>query len=138
MLIDPNNPAHSHVVRRLKEERIIWLTTVRRDGQPQTSPLWFTWDGETLLTYSQPNVQKIRNIENQPRVSLHLDGGGDGETVIIEGRARVDESAPPLDLNEAYMGKYGEIMPGLGYTAEVVAEEYSVPVRFTPERLRAW
>ncbi len=35
--------------KRLREEEITRLTTVRDDGQPQSVPLWFLWDGETFL-----------------------------------------------------------------------------------------
>ena len=31
------------------------MTTVRSDGQPQTVPVWFLWDDEGFLIYSQPN-----------------------------------------------------------------------------------
>src|SRR5438552_1850372 len=33
----------THADRRLLDEKIAWLTTVRRDGQPQSSPGWFLW-----------------------------------------------------------------------------------------------
>ena len=42
------------VERRLRDEYLVWLTTVRADGLPQPSPVWFLWDGETVLIYSQP------------------------------------------------------------------------------------
>ena len=34
--------------RRLREEEVAWLTTVRSSGQPQSVPIWFLWDGETF------------------------------------------------------------------------------------------
>ncbi len=48
-----------------------WLTTVHPDGQPQSVPLWFLWNGETFLVYSQPGSQKLRNIGRNPRVDLN-------------------------------------------------------------------
>ena len=30
--------------RRLREEKIAWLTTVRSDGQPQSVPVRFLWE----------------------------------------------------------------------------------------------
>jgi Pyridoxamine 5'-phosphate oxidase len=43
-----------------------WLTTVRPDGQPVSVPVWFLMreDG-TILLYSQPGTQKLRNIQPQ-------------------------------------------------------------------------
>ncbi|MEJ7631695.1 MAG: hypothetical protein WKF28_04260 [Rubrobacteraceae bacterium] len=40
------------VGRRLREEKVAWLMTVRRDGQRQSVSVWFLWDGETMLVYS--------------------------------------------------------------------------------------
>lgn len=34
---------------RLREEEVAGLTTVRPDGQLQSVPIWFLWDGETFL-----------------------------------------------------------------------------------------
>ncbi len=38
---------------RLREEVIVWLTTVRSDGQPQSVPVWFLWDGEYVEKYRE-------------------------------------------------------------------------------------
>jgi PPOX class probable F420-dependent enzyme len=67
--------------RRLKEERLAWLTTVSPKGTPQPVPVWFLWDGDaSILLYSRPDKPKLRNITENPRVSLHLDGDGMGGT----------------------------------------------------------
>jgi hypothetical protein len=34
--------------QRLQDEKTIWLTTVAADGQPQSSPVGFLWDGTRL------------------------------------------------------------------------------------------
>ena len=53
-MADQTKPNNAHVEQRLREEPIIWLTTVRPDGRPHTVPVWFLWDGETFLIFSQP------------------------------------------------------------------------------------
>ena len=50
-MLDPSRQAHAHADRRLRSEQVAWLTTVRADGQAQSSPMWFLWDGETSLGY---------------------------------------------------------------------------------------
>jgi hypothetical protein len=37
------------VEKRLREEQVIWLTTVRADGMPLPTPVSFLWAGETVL-----------------------------------------------------------------------------------------
>ena len=72
MEIDTSTEFGARVEQRLADERIIWLVTTDREGAPQPSPVWFIWDGESALMYSQPNTPKLRNIEANPRVSLHF------------------------------------------------------------------
>jgi Pyridoxamine 5'-phosphate oxidase len=60
------------VARRLTGEPIGWLTTVNPDGQPQSSPVWFVWDGESLSLRSQPHAGKVRNVGANPGVAFHL------------------------------------------------------------------
>lgn len=45
---------------RLDTEPIIWLTTVRRNGQPQTSPVWFLRKRNDMLIYSLPDTARSR------------------------------------------------------------------------------
>jgi len=137
MQIDTGSEFGARVARRLNEETIGWLTTVGPDGTPQPSPVWFLWDGETVLIYSQPNTPKLRHIAANPRVSLNLDGNGrGGDIVILTGEARVDEAAPSSAVLPAYQAKYATGIRQLGMTAEGFAQAYSVPIRFTPSKLR--
>jgi PPOX class probable F420-dependent enzyme len=39
---------------RLREEKVAWLTTVGQNGRPYPAPVWFLWDGQAFLIYSQP------------------------------------------------------------------------------------
>ncbi len=78
---------------RLREEYLVWLTTVRADGLPQPSPVWFLCDGESVLVFSQPDTQKLRNIERDPKVSLHFDVVGRGGNIANCGRGE-DRSGP--------------------------------------------
>src|SRR5260370_22880913 len=97
-ILNPENPAHAAAASRLQAEPIIWLTTVARSGQPQSTPVWFLWEGGRFLIYGAANGPKISNIESNPRVSLHLvrlcRGGAN---VIFEGRATIDPAAPKPD-----------------------------------------
>jgi PPOX class probable F420-dependent enzyme len=93
-VLDLSQEAHAHADRRLRSEQVAWLTTVRADGQPQSTPVWFLWDGETFLLYSQPGAQKVRNVTANPKVSLHL--GDDGAaTTWSPSRARPRSSPAP-------------------------------------------
>ena len=123
--------------RRLREEKIAWLTTVDGAGTPQPIPVWFLWDGEeSVLVYSQPDTPKLRNIERNPRISLNLDGDGQGgNIVVLLGEARVSDDPPASDVPE-YVDKYDDYMDRNGWMPEDFARLYSVPIRIRLRRLR--
>jgi PPOX class probable F420-dependent enzyme len=136
-MIDTSTEFGARVARRLEQERVIWLTTVRADLQPQPSPVWFLWDGTTFLIYSRPNTQKLRNIAARPRVALNLDGDGrGGDIVIFSGEARIDPSAPPAHRVPAYIARYAAFISRYNWTPESFAQDYSVAIRVTPTQLR--
>ncbi len=133
--MDFSTPQGEAVARRLREEEVIWLTTVRSDGQPQSVPVWAIWDGESFLIYSRPDQQKLRNIRSNPRVSLHLDSDGQGGGIVrIEGTAELVEDAPPCDQVPAYVEKYAGPIERIGFDAASFAAAYPVPIRVTPTR----
>lgn len=136
--MDTDSESGRRATERLAKERIGWLTTVAPDGTPQTSPVWFLWDGDEILLYSLESP-RARNIEDHPRVSLNLDGNGlGGDIVIVEGTARIDRDAPSAADNSAYLAKYLPVMDDRGWSPEWFAGRYCVPIRITPTRFRYW
>lgn len=137
-MIDPHHPELATIRRRLATEEVVWLVTVRGDGQPQASPIWAIWDEAGFLIYSEPDAAKLKNIAANPKVTLHLDGGQhDHTTAIFEGTARLSDDSP-ADQVPGYVAKYADGIAGLGWTPEEFAARYLVPIRVEPDRLRAW
>ena len=138
-MLDPSDQAQARAAERLRDEQVLWLTTIRADGQAQSSPVWFLWDGDTFLLYSQPDAQKVRNVAANPRVSLHLnDDGEGGDIVTLEGRATVEPDTPRADRVDGYLAKYQEAIDALGYEPGPFARTYSTAIRVRPTRVRAW
>lgn len=126
-------------LERLDSEPIIWLTTVRSNGQPQTSPVWFLRRGNEMLIYSLPDTARVANIRSNPRVALNLDGNGLGGAIVtIEGTARVAEEQPAAAELPDYVEKYHRFMERNGWTPEVFASRYSTPIVVTMQRGRSW
>jgi hypothetical protein len=61
--LDANNPKHARADDKLRHEIAAWLTTVTAEGQPQSTPIWFHWDGSTFLIYSQPEPSSATSRE---------------------------------------------------------------------------
>ena len=138
-MFDTTTKAGKRAESRLREEEISWMTTVRSDGQPQTVPVWFLWDAEGFLVYSQPNRQKLRNIAQNPHVGLNLNSNGQGGDVVrLEGTATIVEDAPPANEVAPYVEKYRESISRIGFDVEGFARAYSTAVRITPKRWQVW
>ncbi|MEA2652348.1 MAG: hypothetical protein QOI85_2069 [Chloroflexota bacterium] len=137
-MIDPTTETGERVMSRLRDDLVAWLVTVRPDGTPMPTPVWFWWDGETMLVYSQSGKPKLRNIEGNPHVAVALRTDRLGsELAVITGDAVIDESAPKADDHGAYIAKYRSEIARLGSDPTTFAASYSVAVRITPTRLRA-
>ncbi|HZU65805.1 MAG TPA: TIGR03667 family PPOX class F420-dependent oxidoreductase [Ktedonobacteraceae bacterium] len=132
---DQIHPKNAHVDQRLRSDLIIWLTTVRPDGRPHMVAVWFLWDGEQFLIFSQPNTQKVRNLRHSSHVTLALDNTDGGEDVIvIDGEA---ELLTDPDINAtlaAYKQKYAADFKEMNTTAEEMAKSYSQGIRVRPTK----
>jgi PPOX class probable F420-dependent enzyme len=136
-VIDQGTDFGARVADHLRDEIVVWLTTVTPAGSPLPMPVWFIWDGaESILMYSMPGA-RVRNIEANPRVTMNFAGDGEGgDIVVLSGSAAIDPDAPPADQAGEYRAKYDEYIAGIGMTPETFAQRYSVPVRIRLERLR--
>jgi len=138
-ILNPENPAHAAAAGRLQAEPIIWLTSVAPSGQPQSTPVWFLWESGEFLIYGLASGPKVRNIESDPRVGLHLEGNGrGGANVIFEGTARIEPDGPKADAVPAYISKYREFIDSYGWTPQGFARDYPHLIRVSPTRARIW
>ena len=133
MLLDPNNPKHAHVRDRLRDEVIVWLASVRPDGRPHLVPVWFLWDEQEFIIFSQPGSQKIRNLRAHPQVTLALEAREEGEDIaIFEGTAEIMDATGVTKLLPAYDAKYHTRIIDLDMTMASMAASYSLAIRVTP------
>ena len=135
--IDTSTEFGERVTRHLENDRIVWLTTVGPDSTPQPSPVWFFWDGDTVMIFSQADTPKLRNIRANPRVSLSFNSNANGgDVVIFNGDAWIDLEAPAASATPAYIEKYADGLRGISMTPEEFTAAYSVPIRVRPTALR--
>lgn len=118
-----------------------WITTVRRDGQPQSSYVWFHFDGDDVFVISEPTSGKVRNIAGNKRVSFHLDGDGTlGNGVLtIDGVAALSTGSDDPQRLAHYLSKYEHrIREGLESTPERYAANFSAAIKIGFDTIRAW
>ena len=88
------------------------LATVRPDGQPAVTPMWFGWDGEVLKFTHTNRRAKFRNIEATPYVAMSV-VDPDQPYRYLQARARV-ESVEPDPTGSYYVElsrRYGNVDP---------------------------
>jgi PPOX class probable F420-dependent enzyme len=139
-MIDLTSKFGRKVKRHLKQEYVVWLTTLGPDLSPQPRPVWFIWEDTSFLIFSQPHAHKVRHITAHPQVALHFntDETGDKDVIVFVGTAVIDTTMPPARKVRAYFRKYRTGIEELGMTPEQFSQEYSVAIRVTPVSLRGW
>ena len=116
------------------------LATVKRDGRPQLSNVGYAYDAaEGLVRVSvTADRAKTRNLERDPRVTLHVASRDFWTWVAVEGSAELTPvAADPHDatveeLITYYRGVSGEHEDWDEYRSAMVADRRLV-VRFAPE-----
>ena len=138
-LQDPSTPFGERVARRLRDERLIWFTTVDAKGTPQPTPVWFLWDeaASTFLIYSRADAKRLAHLQRNPKVALNFDGNGSGgDIIVIIGQAQVSSDDPPADQLPTYVEKYRDFIARRYATPENFASIYSVALRIRPIAIR--
>jgi uncharacterized pyridoxamine 5'-phosphate oxidase family protein len=75
--------AWSRVEERLVDDRLYWVATVGRDGRPSVRPIDGLYLDGTLYIGGSPKTRWVREVGENPHVTVHLDGTD--EVIIIEG-----------------------------------------------------
>jgi PPOX class probable F420-dependent enzyme len=134
-MLDLSQERDAHIDQRLRTELIIWLGTVRPDGRPHLVPVWYLWDGSTVLIFSQPHAQKVRNLRHSAQVVLALNTSEDGEDVVIlEGTARLRPDRTVDSTLPAFVTKYDQAMADINTNPQKMAAEYSQAIEIVPKR----
>jgi PPOX class probable F420-dependent enzyme len=116
------------------------LATIRRNGRPQLSNVGYAYDPEQKLFRVSVTADraKTRNLQADPRVTLHVASKDFWTWVAVEGAAELTPVAADPDdatvdeLVTYYRGISGEHQNWAEYRAAMVADRRLV-VRFTPE-----
>lgn len=128
------------VRERLRDGQVIWLTTVGEDGTPQPNPVGFVWDGaDGVLIYSRTDAHRLTHVRKRPRVSLNLDGNGQGQDIVVlTGDAEIVGDHPPLTDNPGYLAKYADAVKRIFGDVHRFAREYPVAMRVRITKVRGF
>jgi PPOX class probable F420-dependent enzyme len=80
--------------------------TIGPDGEPQTQPVWFLWNGTHLLISHTKARQKYRNLRREPRVALVIVDPSDPYRYIeVRGTVEIEDD-PTGELIDQLSRRY--------------------------------
>jgi|SRR3954468_3255629 PPOX class probable F420-dependent enzyme len=133
-----SNEFSARVAKHLREDLVVWLTTVSPSGLPSPNLVWFLWDGaDTIRIFTTPEAARTRNIQKNTRVSLNFGGDSFGfDVVVLSGTAQIDAETPAANDFPEFINKYAEWFPRANQTPTSWSEYYRVPIVVTLSRVR--
>lgn len=139
------NELPAYAAELLYESRIARLGTADRAGQPLVVPVCYVFDGRVCFSaidakpkrVEGPRLRRLRNIAENPRVSLTVDRYDEEWTklswVIIQGRAEVlTEGSERAGAVDRLLAKYTQ------YRTMGLDRDAATVIRISPERALFW
>ena len=138
LLPDPATGFGERVRQRLRDEQVIWFTTVGGDGTPQPNPVWFLWEDNSVLVYNRSDANLLAIYAAIPRCVCILTVTDAGATSWCWLGAHKCWKVPPPHELPGYLDKYRESMTRVSGSPEAFSEAYPVPVRVDVARVRGF
>ena len=111
-------PSHADLLER---PLFAHLANIRPDGSPQSSVMWFAWDGRRVRFSHTSTRQKYRNLLADGRVSFHVqDPGNAYRTLEVRGRVESMDPDPDAAFYRTLQRRYGSEVPVLDADVRVV------------------
>lgn len=116
----------------LERANFAHLATIRPDGAPQSSVMWFSWDGEVVRMTHTRNRQKFANLAEEPRVALSiLDPANPYRFLEVRARLEsVEADDEEASFYHSLQVRYGNIYP-------ITDADVRVVLTFRPEKFIA-
>ena len=106
----PEAPA-SHI-DLLERPLFAHLATIRPDGAPQSSVMWFAWDGSRIRLTHTRTRQKFANLAREPRVALSIADADDPYRFLeVRGTVEKIEDDPEAVFYRSLQRRYGMDYP---------------------------
>jgi PPOX class probable F420-dependent enzyme len=96
----------------LSEPRNVVVVGIRKDGRPQATPNWFTWDGNRFYVSTTRSRAKFKIFSRDPRVELLFDDSEGFRYVALSGTVEIlDDIRAELPRFRAIRAKHGRPVP---------------------------
>jgi PPOX class probable F420-dependent enzyme len=119
----------------LTQASIATLSSHNGDGSIHSTPIWFKYDGKQILFGTQQDTRRIKNIKQNPDVTVVVD---DRQTpykgIVVYGRAELDYD-DVIAKRAAIFEKYMPRENALGLAQALAKMRKPVVIRVTPGKM---
>ena len=109
------------------------LATVKKDGSPHVTPIWYMFENGKLFVNTTKDRVKYWNIRREPRVSLLVDDGY--PYVIVEGKGRISKERDALKDIETLAIRYRGEEEGKKAARERYWKQPRVSIEIVPDKV---
>jgi PPOX class probable F420-dependent enzyme len=124
----------------LDGKEVVVLATLRPDGAPSATPMWFTHSSDALCMISVDDTAKVHHLRRDPRVSVVAETTtpeGAIRGLVVDGVAEfLADSAERRALADRFLAKYDPRLARLWGGRAMPANR--VMFRIAPSRVRSW
>ena len=122
----------------LAEPHVAHLATVRPDGRPHVTPVWFKEENGVAFVTADTTSVKYRNIRRNPRVSLSIAVDHPPfKYVVLEGEGRITDQN--LDsVMERICVRYQGPEQGRAFAKELLAGGGQLVLEVQVKRVISW
>jgi PPOX class probable F420-dependent enzyme len=135
------NPDELRAFLERREPALVGVVgTLREDGSPHLVPVWYRWDGESILIWTDDVRVWARNLRRDPRVAFSVQEiEAPFAAVALRGRATLTRADDDETLGQIrrIIERYvpGNELPGF-LESWLVGPQ--ILVRIEPEVVRSW
>ena len=121
------------VAEFLEKKHFGKVATVKKDGSPHVTPIWYMIDGGKLIVNTTTDRVKYYNIRRDPRVSFLVDDGY--PYVMILGKARIATERDALKDIETLAIRYTGEEAGKKAARERYWKQPRISIEIVPEKV---
>ena len=115
------------------EQRNLILATIRKNGTPQLSPVWFIWKEGAFVISTANRTAKWANLVRDPRCTVIIDDPA-GRYLLASGSAELDDG-DVYDITRELVSKYKTDDEIDAYMESIYKEGQRTIIRLVPGRV---
>ena len=122
----------------LAEPHLTHLATVRPDGRPHVTPIWYLEENGKAYIMAGANAVKFRNVRRNPKVSLSIaTDQRPYKYVVLEGEGRLRDDNPN-NVIERICVRYDGPERGGAFARELIASGTTVVLEVDIQKVMSW